>query len=95
MEEPAFSFEWSTSKAAANQKKHGIGFEEAETVFDHPHALILPDEYHSDDESREILIGYSARNRLLFVSFVERAPNRIRIIRARLADRKERRDYER
>ncbi len=87
-------FEWSVRKAAANLRKHGVSFEEATTCFDDPHALIFADEDHTDDEPREILIGYSNRNRLLFVSFVQRSANRVRLISTRHADAQERRDYE-
>ncbi len=87
-------FEWSVTKAASNLNKHGVGFDEAETAFDDEFAYIFEDEWHSDEESREILIGYSDRNRLLFVSFVQRAPDHIRIVSARVADPKERKSYE-
>ena len=86
-------FEWDEAKAAANLKKHGVGFEEAKTVFDNPLAVIFDDEAHSLDEQQEIIIGHSQQNRLLLVSFTDR-PNSIRIISARLATRKEREDYE-
>jgi uncharacterized protein len=86
-------FEWDTSKAASNLNKHGVSFEEAQTVFDNPLAFIFEDEAHSITEHREIIIGHSHRNRLLLVSFTER-PNAIRIITARLVTRKEREDYE-
>jgi uncharacterized protein len=86
-------FEWDTSKAASNFNKHGVSFEEAQTVFDNPRAFIFEDEAHSITEHREIIIGHSHRNRLLLVSFTER-PNAIRIISARLVTRKEREDYE-
>jgi len=52
-------FEWDESKAAANVKKHGVSFEEAETVFDNALAVIFSDEAHSVDEFREIIIGHS------------------------------------
>jgi uncharacterized DUF497 family protein len=87
-------FEWSDRKAALNRRKHSVGFDEAETVFDDDRALVLPDELHSDGEPREILIGYSLRRRLLFVSFIQRTPDRIRLISARLVNRRERLDYE-
>jgi len=76
-------FEWSGTKAAGNLKKHGDSFDEAETMFDDNHAYIQEDEPHSDDEPREIIIGYSEHNRLLMVSFVQRAVNPIRLISAR------------
>jgi uncharacterized DUF497 family protein len=59
-------------------------FDEAETVFDDAHAYIQEDERHSEVELREWLIGYSNRNRPLIVSFVQRPPNRIRLISARV-----------
>lgn len=91
---PVTEFEWSDEKAEANLEKHGVAFEEAEEAFDDSFAYIFDDEEHWEDETRELLIGYSKRNRLLFISFVQRAPNLIRIISARLADRSERKKYE-
>jgi uncharacterized DUF497 family protein len=86
-------FEWDEDKAASNEKKHGVSFDEAASVFYDPLAAIFDDETHSQDEQREIIIGHSARNRLLLVSFVERA-GVIRIISARTATKRERKDYE-
>ena len=87
-------FEWHPKKAADNLKKHGIEFEEAKTVFTDPYALVLPDEAHSEDETREIVVGYSNKNRLLLVNFVERVYHVIRLISARRATQLERQDYE-
>lgn len=87
-------FHWDRKKAARNEKKHGISFEEAKTVFEDPYALVLPDEAHSGDEIREIAIGYSQKNRLLLVNFVERIYHVIRLISARRATPLERQDYE-
>ena len=84
---------WDDDKAAANQKKHSVSFEEAQTVFDNPLAVIFDDAAHSDSESREIIIGHSARNRVLLVAFTERTDS-VRLISARQATTKERRDYE-
>lgn len=86
-------YEWDTIKAATNLNKHGVSFEEAETVFNNPLALIFADEAHSAEERREIIIGHSQQNRLLLVSFTER-PNAIRIVSARVATRRESEDYE-
>lgn len=86
-------FTWDEEKAAANRKQHGVAFEEAQTVFDNPFAAIFDDEEHSDIEPREIIIGHSVNNRLLLVFFVEH-PEHIRLISARTATAKERRDYE-
>jgi uncharacterized DUF497 family protein len=85
--------EWDNVKAIANLRKHGVSFEEAQTVFDNPLAAIFDDEAHSFDELREIIIGHSQRNRLLIISFTERSTN-IRIISARLVTKKEREEYE-
>jgi uncharacterized DUF497 family protein len=89
----AIEFEWDAQKAETNRTKHGVSFEEAATVFGDPLAAIFDDETHSADEQREIIIGHSDQNRLLLVSFTERA-ERIRIISARRATKRERRDYE-
>lgn len=86
--------EWDSSKATGNLRKHGISFDEASTVFDDPFAVIFPDEDHSIVEVRELIIGHSVQNQLLIVSFTEREPDIVRIISARLATRKETRDYE-
>lgn len=94
MSPEAFHCEWDPEKANLNFKNHGVRFEEAETAFDDPYARIIDDPDHSLDEHREIIIGYSHLNRLLFVSFTERHPNLIRIISARKANPKERRTYE-
>jgi uncharacterized DUF497 family protein len=87
------SFEWDPRKAAANRKKHGVSFEEALTVFGDSLARIFDDPEHSGTEAREIIVGHSARQRLLVVCFVERG-KRVRIFSARKATRKERNDYE-
>ena len=87
-------FEWNKEKAASNVKKHGVSFYEAQTVFYDRLAYIFDDEVHSEDEPREIIIGHSSNERLLLVCFTERAPALIRIISARRATKRERRDYE-
>jgi uncharacterized DUF497 family protein len=86
--------EWDSKKATDNLRKHGISFDEASTIFDDPLAVIFPDEDHSIDEIRELIIGHSLKNELLIVSFAEKESNIVRIISARLATRKETRDYE-
>jgi uncharacterized protein len=86
-------FEWDERKAATNERKHGVSFSEAATAFADALAAIFPDPDHSDDELREILVGYSERGRLLIVSFTERPPN-LRIISARVASPAERRRHE-
>lgn len=86
-------FEWDPEKAASNAEKHGVAFEEAATVFEDPLAAIFNDEWHSDEEPREIIIGRSAHARLLVVCFTDREGT-IRIINTRAATARERKDYE-
>ncbi len=90
----SYRFEWNDDKARSNQVKHGISFDEAATVFDDSQALIFDDEFHSINETREIIIGHSIKNRLLLICFVERPKEVILIINARLPTKKERKDYE-
>jgi uncharacterized protein len=90
----AVSFEWDLDKAQANLKKHKVSFDEAATVFDDPLARTYDDEGHSIEEARELILGHSHLNRLVFVSFTERGRDRIRIISARLPTKRERRSYE-
>jgi len=87
------NFEWDESKASENFLKHGVAFEEAVSVFTNPLAVIFDDEGHSEEEPREIIVGHSFQNRLLLVCFVEREKS-IRVISARPATVKERKDYE-
>ena len=85
--------EWDEDKASSNRRKHGVGFEEASTVFDDPLAAIFDDERHSIGEHREIIIGRSDQSQLLLVCFTERH-GKVRIFSARPATRQEQRDYE-
>ena len=87
-------FEWNERKDRANRKKHGVGFSEAALVFFDPLARIFPDEDHSIDEYREIIIGRSPANRLLIISFIESATAAVRIISARKVTKREQQDYE-
>ena len=86
------TYEWDPAKAAANLRKHGVPFAEAASVFLDPMALTFEDPDHSDEEDREITIGVSTKRRVLFVSHAARR-DRIRIISARKATRKERGQY--
>ncbi len=86
-------FDWDDAKAAANLNKHGVSFEEAESVFGDPLARIFDDDVHSYEERRNAIFGHSDQNRLLIVSFTERADDTIRIISARSATPKESRRY--
>jgi uncharacterized DUF497 family protein len=87
-------FEWNERKDRANRKKHGVSFSEAALIFADPLAKIFPDEDHSVDEYREIIIGHSPANRLLVISFTESATDVVRIISARRATKREQQDYE-
>jgi uncharacterized DUF497 family protein len=89
----ALSFEWDDQKAIKNLAKHEVSFEEASTVFADPLSLTIADPLHSDDEDRFVTLGESGEGRLLVVVFTERGDN-IRIITARRATRRERKDYE-
>jgi len=74
-------YAWDEEKNRKNQIKHGVGFQEVQTVFEDPLALIGPNE-HGSDEARQIIIGYSSRNRQLFFE-EEEEDCTIRIISAR------------
>ena len=86
-------FEWDAAKAIANLKKHGVTFGDALAVFADPLARIFDDPDHSGDETREIIVGHSTERRVLVVGFTERG-GRTRIINARGATARERREYE-
>lgn len=88
-----FTFEWDPQKAESNIEKHGISFEEASTVFQDTLSLTIDDPLHSTGEERMVQIGISYKNRLLVVVHTERK-NNIRIISARKAANKERKNYE-
>lgn len=90
---PPPGFEWDEKKAASNYQKHGVTLNEASTVFDNPLAALVYDPDHSEDEDRYLMVGDSARGRLLFVSHTDRE-ERKRIISAREATPRERRSYE-
>jgi len=88
-------FEWDPRKSVANLRKHGISFEEARTVFYDENALLRPDEDHSDEEDRFLLLGLSGRLRTLVVCHCyRRADEVIRLISARRANSLERQHYE-
>lgn len=86
-------FEWDDDKDESNERKHGVPFVEAMSVFADPLSLTGYDPDHSDDEDRYITMGTSAAGRFLVVSHTDRG-EKIRIISAREASRRERRDYE-
>jgi uncharacterized protein len=86
-------FEWDHRKAHGNLAKHGVSFDEASTAFQDTLSVTIADPLHSTDEERFVLIGHSHRNRLLVVVHTDRG-NRVRIISARTAAKRERRNYE-
>ncbi|MDP1545885.1 MAG: BrnT family toxin [Anaerolineales bacterium] len=87
-------FSWDPRKAESNLRKHGVAFDEAITVFSDPQAYIFDDLSHSEEEHREIIIGFSVLSRLVLVCFVEREEDVIRVISARRATKVEIKDYE-
>lgn len=89
----AYEFEWQREKADANLRKHGVSFAEASTVFADPLSVLIPDPDHSAEEQRYLVLGLSNRRRLLVVAFTERLP-RTRLISARPATGRERKQYE-
>jgi uncharacterized protein len=80
--------EWDPGKAAENLKKHGVRFEEAATSLLDPNAIAQEDA-RSEGEARWVLLGMSANARLLTVVYTLRDEDRIRLISARKATRKE------
>ena len=83
-------FEWDKNKNKINMLKHGLGFEEAMTVFNDDDAIIFDDPDHSYGEERFLIIGTSLSEKLCIVSHCYRLnDNVIRIISARKATKKE------
>jgi hypothetical protein len=84
------TFRWDPRKAAANNGKHGVTFDEAQSAFADEAALVIADPDHSDDEDRFVLLGLSNVARLLVVVHCLRdGGDTIRIISARKATRAE------
>ena len=84
-------FVWDPRKASANLKKHGVSFDEAATAFDDRLGAYFPDSLHDE---RFILIGFSRKQRLLYVVHAEVEATAIRIVSARKATRHEKTRYE-
>jgi len=83
-------FEWDKAKSRANEKKHGVTFDEAQTVFFADEAILFDDPDHSEEEPRFLLLGPSAAPRILVVVHCYREESEvIRIISAREATRRE------
>ena len=87
-------YEWDPEKAAENQRKHGVSFDEAITVFLDPLALSFDDPDHSSSDRRFITIGMTTNQRVVFVSHADGDNDRIRIISARETTRRETYDYQ-
>ena len=89
------SFEWDERKAAANQRKHGVSFDEAESVFADEYGLLLDDpQPASREEDRFLLLGLSSGLRTLVVCHgYQESRDTIRLISARKATRPERQIY--
>lgn len=86
-------FEWDADKATSNVAKHGVSFPEAMTIFGDPLEIMIADPNRSDTEFRCVSIGLSLAGRLMVVAYTERE-GRTRIISAREATPRERRQYE-
>ena len=87
-------FEWDEAKSRENRRKHGVSFEEAQTVFLDENAIRFCDPDHSADEDRFLMLGISFRLRVLVVCDCVRVNDAvIRLISARKADKAEETDY--
>jgi uncharacterized DUF497 family protein len=82
------NYEWDTAKNLENIRKHKVNFEQAVLAIEDPQRLFLYDEAHSQNEDRYIVIGYAERF-VLFVSEIEINEDTIRIISARIANKRE------
>lgn len=93
-----YSFEWDPNKAVENRRKHGIGFEQAATVFRDKLAVSIYDEDHSENEERWITLGQAENGPLLVVVHtyqeISNTEAAVRIISARQATQHEQRNYE-
>lgn len=90
----SITFSWDDRKNKANQKKHGVSFEEAQTLFFDENAIEYFDPDHSEEEDRYLMLGFSYRLRVLVVSHsLQKNGSEIRIISARRATKKEQKFY--
>lgn len=89
----SIEFQWDQEKALQNVKKHGVSFEEAATAFYDTLSMTIRDTEHSMKENRFILLGLSNQGRLLVVAHTDRK-NKVRLISARPATSKERKNHE-
>ena len=88
------AFSWDDKKNSANQRQHGVSFEEAQTVFFDDYAIEFEDPDHSETEDRFLLLGLSQKLRVLVICHCFRkSESEIRIISARRATKKEQKVY--
>jgi len=87
-------YEWDPKKAAQNQKKHRVSFDEAVSVFSDPFTLTFDDPDHSTNEKRFITIGMSMKGRILFLSHADKGEDHVRVISARGATKSEAHVYQ-
>lgn len=88
-----YVFDWDQGNTVKNLIKHGIECRQAEESFLDENSLILDDVEHSTKEERYFLIGKDHQGIVLYVVFMQRN-NKVRVISARIANKKERRSYE-
>ena len=89
-------FQWDSDKAENNQRKHGVSFEEATTVFYDENGIEFYDDEHSEWEDRFLLLGFSSNLNLLLVCHCYREDDAVvRLISARPATRNEAKYYKR
>ncbi len=86
-------FEWDENKNQLNIRKHGINFRDAAYVFSDPFALNIPDDEHSNNEERWLLLGQNLNEQVLLVVHTFRCGDVIRIISARKATANEKATY--
>lgn len=93
-----YHFEWDATKATSNQRKHGVSFDLAATIFRDPLMVSIPDEEHNENEARWITMGRAENSKLLLVihTYLEISANtvNVRMISARPATKHEQRQYE-
>lgn len=87
------NFDWDENKNQANIKKHGVDFRDACYVFADIYALNMPDNEHSENEERWLLLGSAQNGKILLVVHTERIGDIIRIISARCATKHEQKTY--
>jgi len=86
-------FEWDGTKNQANIRKHGVDFRDAAYVFSDPYALNIPDDEHSEDKERWIILGKDLNQNILLVVHTQRREDSIRLISARKATPAEKSTY--